>query len=226
MSPRGDDAGSRDPPCDPRRLPCQSHRSKKAPGGRPEGRPFSGISRGECPGHRSGRGRAAGVVHEPFRLERGVRPASPRQILFDGKREDRDRPCRNDSLPPLDRLRSWLDAQIDFLRLSEFRSGCLIGNFTMEAGGQCIPIRDRLRGNDRVHRESHRHCLQAAVDAGEIPASVDVGTLAGFIYSSWQGAVLQAKVEQNADPLERFKTVLFCVSPALTVATHADAKAP
>ena len=54
------------------------------------------------------------------------------------------------------------------------------------------------------------YCLQAAVDAGELPASIiDVGVLAGFIYSSWQGAILQAKVEQNAEPLERFKNVLF-----------------
>ena len=43
---------------------------------------------------------------------------------------------RNDALPPLQRLRKWLDLQIEFLQLADFRSGCLIGNFTMEASGQ------------------------------------------------------------------------------------------
>src|SRR5579863_3316527 len=44
-----------------------------------------------------------------------------------------EKTLRNDSLPPLRRLRAWLDLQIDFLKKSEFRSGCLIGNFSIEA---------------------------------------------------------------------------------------------
>jgi TetR/AcrR family transcriptional regulator, transcriptional repressor for nem operon len=120
-----------------------------------------------------------------------------------------EKTLRNDSLSPLVRLRAWLDAQIDFLKLSEFRSGCLIGNFTMEASSQNISIRNRLAEMIKTIEEAVAYCLQAAVDAGELPASTDVGVLAGFIYSSWQGAVLQAKVEQCALPLERFKSVLF-----------------
>src|SRR5258708_19050946 len=55
-----------------------------------------------------------------------------------------EKTLRNDALPPLQRLRAWLDAQIEFLKLSEFRSGCLIGNFTMDTSGQSIPIHHRL----------------------------------------------------------------------------------
>ena len=57
--------------------------------------------------------------------------------------------------------------------------------------------------------ESIVYCLKAAVDAGELSASTDVREVAGFLYSSWQGAVLQSKVELMSDPLERFKNVLF-----------------
>jgi TetR/AcrR family transcriptional repressor of nem operon len=116
---------------------------------------------------------------------------------------------RNDTLAPLVRLRSWLDAQIDFLKLSEFRSGCLIGNFCTEACGQSTSIRTRLADMITTIEEAIAHCLQAAVAAGELSASTDVELLGAFIYSSWQGAVQQAKVEQCAKPLERFKSVLF-----------------
>ena len=120
-----------------------------------------------------------------------------------------EKTLRNESLSPLVRLRAWLDGQIEFLELSEFRSGCLIGNFTMEASGQNISIRERLAEIIKSIEEAVAYCLQAAIDAGELSASAEVGALAGFIYSSWQGAILQAKVEQRVLPLERFKSVLF-----------------
>ena len=127
-------------------------------------------------------------------------------LLVSGKIE---KTLRNDSLPPLRRLRAWLDAQIDFLKLSKFRSGCLIGNFTMDASGQSISIRHRLAKIIKNIEESVAYCLKAAVDAGELPASTNVRKIARFVYASWQGAILQAKVEQNVGPLKRFKNILF-----------------
>ena len=120
-----------------------------------------------------------------------------------------DKTLRNDSLPPLQRLQAWLDAQIEFLKLSEFRSGCLIGNFTMDASSQSISIRDRLAGIIKNIEEAIAYCLKAAVNAGELAASTNVPEFASFVYASWQGAILQAKVEQNVEPLERFKKILF-----------------
>jgi TetR/AcrR family transcriptional repressor of nem operon len=115
---------------------------------------------------------------------------------------------RNDSLPPLQRIRVWLDAQIEFFKESKF-SGCLIGNFTMETSGQNASIRQRLVEIIQNIEESLVYCLNAAIDAGELPTSTNVRELASFVYSSWQGAILQAKVEQHIEPLERFKKVLF-----------------
>ena len=160
--------------------------------------------------------RAADVPLGSFTNHFGSKEEFAQQVLdryFSAVSEKIEKYLRNDSLPPLDRLRGWLDSQIDFLRLSEFRSGCLIGNFTMEASSQGIALRDHLAEKIKTIENAIAYCLKAAVDAGEIPASADVGSLAGFVYSSWQGAILQAKVEQSADPLERFKTVLFAYLP-------------
>ena len=33
--------------------------------------------------------------------------------------------------------------------------------------------------------------------------------LAEFLLSSWEGAILRMKVERNAEPLERFKRIVF-----------------
>jgi TetR/AcrR family transcriptional repressor of nem operon len=116
---------------------------------------------------------------------------------------------RNDSLPPLKRLRAWFDVQIAFLKQSQFRSGCLIGNFTMEAGSQSAAICRRLTRIIKDIEASVAYCLKAAVEADELPAKTNVKETASFVYASWQGAILQAKIEQSDEPLTRFKSFLF-----------------
>src|SRR5882672_579314 len=124
-------------------------------------------------------------------------------------RSNIDKTLRNDSLPPLRRLRAWIDVQIAFLKKAEFRSGCLIGNFSIEASEQSELIRRRLAEMFKDINESIVYCLKAAVDAGELPPSTDIREVGSFLYSSWQGAILQSKVDQSIKPLERFKKVLF-----------------
>src|SRR5580658_1824022 len=57
-----------------------------------------------------------------------------------------EKTLRNDSLPPLRRMKAWFDLQIAFLKKAEFRTGCLIGNFSIEASDQSESIRGRLTG--------------------------------------------------------------------------------
>jgi TetR/AcrR family transcriptional repressor of nem operon len=54
------------------------------------------------------------------------------------------RTLRNDSLPPLKRLRAFVDAQIKYLNRIGWRNGCLIGNFSAEASEHSEVIRKRL----------------------------------------------------------------------------------
>jgi TetR/AcrR family transcriptional regulator, transcriptional repressor for nem operon len=54
-------------------------------------------------------------------------------------------------------------------------------------------------------------CLEAAVNAGELPPSADCDELAHFLYAALHGAILQSKVEHSPVPLERFKKTLFAV---------------
>jgi TetR/AcrR family transcriptional repressor of nem operon len=156
--------------------------------------------------------RASGVPQGSFTNHFRSKEAFAQEVLdlyFSMVRSNIDKTLRNDSLPPLGRLRAWLDVQIAFLRKGEYRSGCLIGNFSIEASDQSKLIRQRLTEFFKDIHESIVYCLKAAVDAGELSASTDLGELASFLYSSWHGAILQSKVELSIKPLERFKRVLF-----------------
>jgi TetR/AcrR family transcriptional regulator, transcriptional repressor for nem operon len=156
--------------------------------------------------------RAAGVPQGSFTNHFTSKEAFAEEVLdlyFSMVRTNIDKTLRNDSLPPLRRLQAWLDVQIAFLRKEEFRRGCLIGNFSIEASEQSKSIRKRLTEMFKYIHESIVYCLKAAENAGELQPSTDINEIAAFLYSSWQGAVLQSKVEQNIKPLERFKSVLF-----------------
>src|ERR1700690_2087338 len=116
---------------------------------------------------------------------------------------------RNDALPPLGRLRAWIDRQLEYLRKDDMRRGCLYGNLAAEASEQSNAIRTRVASVFVENQASVAYCLKAAVDAGELAHKTDVQELAGFVVSSLQGAILVAKAQRNPTPVERFVRILF-----------------
>jgi TetR/AcrR family transcriptional regulator, transcriptional repressor for nem operon len=119
------------------------------------------------------------------------------------------RTLRNDSLPPLVRLRAYVDAQIKYLNRIGWRNGCLIGNFSAEASEHSEIIRKRIVKIFEEMRGSVAYCLRAAVKSGDLPRKAECDELGGFIVASLQGAILQSKAERRAVPIERFKHLMF-----------------
>ncbi|WP_460873911.1 TetR/AcrR family transcriptional regulator [Paralcaligenes ginsengisoli] len=120
-----------------------------------------------------------------------------------------DETLLNDALPPLQRLRTYIDTGKNRLNLDGMRNGCLFGNFTAEASDHSELIRHRLVEIFSEMQRSIAYCLRAAVKAGELSPSTDCDEIAGFIVSSIQGANLLAKAQRSAVPVERFKEILF-----------------
>ena len=119
------------------------------------------------------------------------------------------RTLRNDSLPPLVRLRAYVDAQIKYLNRIGWQNGCLIGNFSAEASEHSEIIRKRIVKIFEEMRGSVAYCLKAAVKSGELSRKTECDELGGFIVASLQGAILQSKAERRAVPIERFKHLMF-----------------
>jgi TetR/AcrR family transcriptional repressor of nem operon len=116
---------------------------------------------------------------------------------------------RNDGLPPLRRLRAWMERQLEYLRKDDMRRGCLYGNLSAEASEESEAIRTRVASVFAENQASVAYCLEAAIDAGELAPNTEVQELAGFIVSSLQGAILVAKAQRSSIPVERFERVLF-----------------
>ena len=116
---------------------------------------------------------------------------------------------RNDDLPPLQRLRQYIDNGKNRLNRESMKNGCLFGNFTAEASDSSEPIRQRLVEIFGELQSAVAHCLRAAVKVGEISPTTDCDEIAAFVVASLQGANLLAKAQRSPVPVERFKEVLF-----------------
>lgn len=120
-----------------------------------------------------------------------------------------DRHLGNRALSPLNRLRAFVvDAQEGMARY-EFSRGCLIGNLGQEMGALPESFRLRLRGTFEDWQARFASCLAEAQGAGELVSDADTAQLAAFFWIGWEGAVLRAKLERSAKPLEIFSGLFF-----------------
>jgi TetR/AcrR family transcriptional repressor of nem operon len=85
----------------------------------------------------------------------------------------------------------------------------LIGDFSLEAAPQSEMLRARLAEIFAEWRSPFAACIGEGQARGEIATTFAPEELAEFLLSSWEGAILRMKVERNADPLERFKRIVF-----------------
>jgi len=113
------------------------------------------------------------------------------------------------SCTPRQRLKRYLDIITDRLAKAQFSRGCLIGDFSLEAAPLSEMLRARLANIFVEWRTPFSTCIAEGQSAGEIEASFPPEELAEFLLSSWEGAILRMKVERNAEPLERFKRIVF-----------------
>jgi TetR/AcrR family transcriptional repressor of nem operon len=155
---------------------------------------------------------AAGVPQGSFTNHFASKEAFSLEILdlyFANSRVVIGETLRNDALPPLKRLRAYVDASITAIRKHDTKNGCLVGNFAAEASDHSEVIRKRVSVIYAELREAVAYCLKAAVKAGELPRNLKISEVADFIVTGLQGAFLVSKVERDLAFAENFKKVLF-----------------
>ena len=125
-----------------------------------------------------------------------------------GQARLRDFLC-NAEVAPLARLEAYFDDLIEAYRASNYGRGCLLGNLSAEAADHSALIRESLAKYFRAWNDSIAKCIEEAQEQGTLGNQFSPATLAGFIFNSWEGALLRMRVEKNDTPLIEFKNVIF-----------------
>lgn len=124
-----------------------------------------------------------------------------------------DRHLCNTTLRPLERLRAFVSDAMEGMARHDYRRGCLIGNLGQEMGALPESFRAHLKKTFFDWQERFAACLQEAQNIGELSSEAKPHQLAEFFWIGWEGAVLRAKLEQSAAPLELFATFFFVSLP-------------
>jgi TetR/AcrR family transcriptional regulator, transcriptional repressor for nem operon len=155
---------------------------------------------------------AAGVPQGSFTNHFASKEAFSLEVLdlyFANSRIGIGETLRNDALPPLKRLRAFIDGNIATIKSHDPKNGCLVGNFAAEASDHSEVIRERVSDIFTEIREAVAYCLKAAVKAGELHKNFKTSEVADFIVTGLQGAWLVSKVERDLALAENFKKILF-----------------
>lgn len=120
-----------------------------------------------------------------------------------------DRHLLNQAFTPLARLHAFIDDAKSSMARFGYRRGCLIGNLGQEMGSLPESFRARLQHTFEDWQRRFAHCLVEAQQAEELPSEVDVQQVATFFWIGWEGAVLRAKLERSAAPLDVFAQFFF-----------------
>jgi TetR/AcrR family transcriptional repressor of nem operon len=114
-----------------------------------------------------------------------------------------------EDLPPLQRLLRYFGELRSGFESDACRGGCPVGNMAQEMGDLDEAFRRRLEEAFGAMREGILRALEEAADRGDLAQERDISGLADFVLSTWQGAILQMKVEKTTAPLERFEEIVF-----------------
>lgn len=115
-----------------------------------------------------------------------------------------DRWLLQDEVPPLQRLRDFVEDAKAGMAKYEFRRGCLVGNLGQEVAILPESFRDQLEATLCDWQRRLAACLQLAKERGQLRADTDCAGLAAFFWIGWEGAVQRARLVRNGAPLEIF----------------------
>lgn len=116
---------------------------------------------------------------------------------------------RDPAVPPLKRIDNYIAEGIRGLEKYAFRRGCLIGNMGQEMPALDEAFRNRILKVFSSWADQLAACLREAREAGDLRDDVDIDDAAKFFWFAWEGAILQAKLEQSVEPIERFRSIMF-----------------
>lgn len=116
-----------------------------------------------------------------------------------------DRHLLDEQLPPLTRLRNFVESAKAGMEKYAFKRGCLVGNLEQEASALPEAIRHAVLACYQSWQNKVAQCLSLAQQQGLLSSDADVEALAHVFWVGWEGAVARSRLMQSSSPLVQFE---------------------
>lgn len=110
----------------------------------------------------------------------------------------------DNALDPLQRIQAFVDDAVRGMARYNFTRGCLVGNLGQEVANLPVNFRQLLLNILHLWEQRISECLSEAQHQGVLSLQADCDALAAYFWAGWEGAVMRAKLNGNADPLHNF----------------------
>ncbi len=105
-------------------------------------------------------------------------------------------------LDGLTALKNYYAELIEEVEKSGYKGGCLLGNLMGEIGDTSDLCRQSLMTTIKRYCLLQQSALLRAQQQGSVRLDHSAESMADLLFSSWQGALLQMKVQQSVQPLQ------------------------
>ncbi len=105
-------------------------------------------------------------------------------------------------LDGLTALKNYYAELIEEVEKSGYKGGCLLGNLMGEIGDTSDLCRHSLMTTIKRYCLLQQSALLRAQQQGSVRLDHSAESMADLLFSSWQGALLQMKVQQSVQPLQ------------------------
>jgi len=99
-------------------------------------------------------------------------------------------------------LKNYYAELINEVEKSLFKGGCLLGNMMGEVGDTSEECRHSLLVTIERYKSLQESALLSAQNQGLVRKDRSAKSMANLLFSSWQGALLQMKIEKSVEPLQ------------------------
>ena len=114
-----------------------------------------------------------------------------------------------EDLTPIQQLQDFILIARANMKKYNFSRGCLVGNLGQEMAVLPDSFRKIIIGVFNHWQFQTASCLRRSQETGEIALDLDCDALAAAFWIGWEGAVLRAKLERSADPIDLFVSYYF-----------------
>ena len=111
---------------------------------------------------------------------------------------------RNEELTPCQRLEDFILNARHSMAKHDFARGCLVGNLGQEIAILPGGFRQKLVDVFQDWERQTENLILEGIAFGEFKSDLDARMLANLFWVGWEGAVLRAKLERRAAPLDAF----------------------
>jgi len=115
----------------------------------------------------------------------------------------------DNSIPPLERIKKLLEGFKVLFKEMNYECGCPLGNLAQEMGDLSPAFRTKLKDSLDLMNSLYVVLLSEAKQSGDISTDLDIQETAGFIVSSWHGALIHMKIEKSDKPLDNHIRFIF-----------------